>query len=140
MKRNVLLLLSLVLLAVISGCSKEQTQPVAAVPSSGADTGIRVAPSSVKVVFIELGSVNCVPCRAMQPLMEEIRQKYGKEVEVRFHDVWTPEGQPYGRKYGIRVIPTQIFLDKFGKEYFRHEGYFPMEELLKVLELGGVKL
>lgn len=92
------------------------------------------------VTFIELGSVNCVPCRAMQPIMEEVRNRYGSQVKVVFYDVWTKEGQPFGQKYRIRVIPTQVFLDREGKEYFRHEGFFPAEELLKVLEQGGVRL
>ena len=39
----------------------------------------------------------------------------------------------------IRVIPTQIFLDKEGKEYFRHEGFFPKEELVNILKQKGVK-
>ena len=92
------------------------------------------------VTFIELGSVNCIPCKAMQPIMEEVRTKYPDQVKVVFHDVWTPKGQPYGQYFKIKVIPTQIFLDKNGKEYFRHEGFFPAEELYKILAKGGVKL
>ena len=91
------------------------------------------------VTFIELGSVNCIPCKAMQPVMESIRGKYPGQVSVLFYDVWTKEGAPYGQRYRIRVIPTQVFLDEEGKEYFRHEGYFPEEELVKILEKGGVK-
>jgi len=37
------------------------------------------------------------------------------------------------------MIPTQVFLDKNGKEYFRHEGYFPKDDLVKVLKMQGVK-
>ena len=92
------------------------------------------------VTFIELGSVNCVPCKAMQPVMESIRKKYSSQVSVLFYDVWTKVGAPYGQKYQIRVIPTQVFLDGNGKEYYRHEGFFPEEELLKILVKGGVKL
>ena len=65
---------------------------------------------------------------------------FGDEVLVVFHDVWTPEGEPYAGKYGIRGIPTQVFLDADGKEYFRHTGFFPKEELFKVLEKGGVNI
>ncbi len=97
-------------------------------------------PSVPKVTFIELGSVNCVPCKAMQPVMEEVRKKYGDQVNVVFHDVWTRAGELYGRSFKIKVIPTQVFLDAKGKEYFRHEGFFPAEELYKVLKIGGVKL
>jgi len=92
-----------------------------------------------KVTFIELGSVRCIPCRMMQPIMEDIKKEYKGQVEVIFYDVWTEEGRPYAMKYGIRVIPTQIFLDSTGKEYFRHEGYFPKEELVEILKTKGVK-
>lgn len=92
-----------------------------------------------KVTFIELGSVRCIPCQKMQTVMKSIEQKYGDQVKVVFYDVWTSEGKPYGEKYGIQLIPTQIFLDHNGKEFSRHEGYFPEEELVKVLNSKGVK-
>ncbi len=85
-----------------------------------------------KVTFIELGSVRCIPCQKMQPVMKSIGEKYGKQVNVVFHDVWTVQGRPYAEQYGIRAIPTQVFLDINGKEFYRHEGYFPEEELVKV--------
>jgi len=94
----------------------------------------------IKVTFVELGSVNCIPCKMMQPVMEDIEKEYGEQVKVIFYDVWTKEGEPYGKKYKIRAIPTQIFLDKDGNEYFRHQGFFPKEKIIKVLEKGGVKI
>lgn len=93
----------------------------------------------LKVTFIELGSVKCVPCRKMQPIMDEIEEEYPNQVKVVFYDVWTEQGRPYAKEYGIRVIPTQVFLDKNGKEYYRHEGFFPKEELVKVLKMQGVE-
>ena len=95
--------------------------------------------SSIKVTFIELGSVRCIPCKKMQPIMEEIKKEYKGQVKVIFYDVWTNEGRPYAYKYKIRLIPTQVFLDKDGKEYYRHEGFFPEDELVKVLKQKGVK-
>jgi len=92
-----------------------------------------------KVTFIELGSVRCIPCQKMQGVMKSIEQKYGNQVKVVFHDVWTPEGKPFGEKYGIENIPTQVFLDETGKEFSRHVGFFPEEELIKVLNKKGVK-
>jgi len=96
--------------------------------------------ANYKVTFIELGSVKCIPCQKMQPVMKSIEAKYGKEVKVDFHDVWTDAGKPYGVKYGIEAIPTQVFLDETGKEYYRHVGFFPEEELVKVLQQKGVKV
>jgi thioredoxin 1 len=92
-----------------------------------------------KVTFIELGSVRCVPCRQMQPIMKSIEEKYSSQVKVIFYDVWTEAGKPMADKYNIQAIPTQVFLDANGKEFSRHEGFFPEEELVKVLQTKGVK-
>ena len=97
------------------------------------------ATGNTLVTFVELGSVSCVPCRMMQPIMRDIETTYQGQVEVVFHDVWTEEGKPYIKQFGIRVIPTQVFLDAKGVEYFRHEGFFPKEQLVAVLKAKGVK-
>jgi thioredoxin 1 len=91
-----------------------------------------------KVTFVELGSVKCIPCKMMQPIMKDIEKEYGNEVGVVFYDVWTAEGEPYAKKYSIRAIPTQVFLDAEGKEFFRHEGYYPKDEIVKVLKTEGI--
>jgi thioredoxin 1 len=92
-----------------------------------------------KVTFIELGSVRCIPCQKMQSVMKLIEKKYRSQVNVVFHDVWTPEGKPFAEQYGIEAIPTQVFLDENGKEYSRHTGFFPKKEFIKILQLKGVK-
>jgi len=102
-------------------------------------TGLQHDNNSIKVTFIELGSVKCVPCKMMQPVMEDIEKEYKDQVKVIFYDVWTAEGKPYAQKYKIRVIPTQVFLDAQGNEYFRHEGFFPKEDLIKILKQKGIK-
>ena len=94
---------------------------------------------AVKVTFVEIGSVNCIPCKAMQPIMKAVEEEYKGQVKIAFHDVWTPKGKADAMKYNIRVIPTQVFLDKNGKEYFRHEGYFPKADVVRVIKKQGVK-
>jgi thioredoxin 1 len=96
-------------------------------------------PGAVKVTFVEIGAAKCIPCKAMQPIMKEVGEEYKGQVKVLFHDVWTQQGKMDAEKYNIRMIPTQVFLDKDGKEYFRHEGYFPKEDLIKVLKIKGIK-
>lgn len=92
-----------------------------------------------KVTFIELGSVNCIPCKQMQPVMKAIESKYGGQVKVIFYDVWTKEQRPYADKYGIKLIPTQVFLDANGKEFHRHEGFYPEADIDKILTSKGLK-
>jgi len=93
-----------------------------------------------KVTFIELGSVNCIPCKAMQPIMKSVEKKYGEQLKVIFYDVWKEDQRQYAEKYGISLIPTQVFLDDKGKEIFRHEGFFAEAELDKFLQLKGLKI
>ena len=102
------------------------------------DTLAQSKPGKPLVTFVELGSVNCIPCRKMQPVMKAIEEKYGTQISVVFHDVWKAEQREYADKYGIKVIPTQVFLDKDGKEFFRHEGFFPEAEIHKLLEKRGL--
>lgn len=35
----------------------------------------------------------------------------------------------FADQYGIDLIPTHAFQDQNGREYFRHEGFSPEEEL-----------
>lgn len=92
-----------------------------------------------KVTFIELGSVNCIPCKQMQPVMKAIEAKYGEQVKVIFYDVWTKEQKQYAQLYKIKLIPTQVFLDENGKEFYRHEGFYPEAEIDKLLQSKGLK-
>jgi thioredoxin 1 len=78
--------------------------------------------------LVDLGADKCIPCKMMVPVLEELNREYKDKVQVEFYDVW--KNPAYGQKYGIRVIPTQIFLDPDGKELFRHEGFFSKEDIL----------
>lgn len=133
-KIAILLCVSLLTLSMPGACSPDQGQN-----ESKTKKKEQNKPENIKVTFVELGSIRCIPCKKMQPIMEEIKKEYRGQVKVVFHDVWTAEGKPYAYTYKIRVIPTQVFLDKDGKEYFRHEGFFPKEELVKILKKKGVK-
>lgn len=124
-------LLFLIFIVSLVFCAGEKIKPEVSSTSETTTKNMQ----EYKVTFIELGSVKCVPCKMMVPIIDEVKKEY-PEVNVVFFDVWTEEGQPYAEKYGIRSIPTQIFLDKTGKEYSRHVGFFPKEELVKVLEEG----
>lgn len=96
-------------------------------------------PDAVLVTFVEIGAARCIPCKAMQPIMKAVEEEYKGQVKVVFHDVWTTKGRDDAEKYRIRMIPTQVFLDKNGREYFRHEGYYPKEDVVRVIKMQGIK-
>jgi thioredoxin 1 len=132
LRKSLVLFLTLTAIILNTNCTG-QSSKTGDKPNSGSGK------NSYRVTFIELGSVRCIPCQQMQPVMKSIREKYGKQVNVVFHDVWTEAGAPFAKQYGIEAIPTQVFLDKDGKEFFRHIGFFPEEELIKVLKQKEVK-
>jgi len=71
----------------------------------------------------------------MKPILDELSKNYADQFTVVFIDVW--ENREEGAKYGIRMIPTQVFYGADGKERARHEGFMSKEAILaKWKELG----
>jgi len=96
--------------------------------------------SNPAVTFIELGSVNCIPCRQMQPVMKSVEKKYGSQIKVIFYDVWKKDQKQYASQYQIKLIPIQVFFDGKGKEIMRHEGFLAEIEIDKFLRSKGLKV
>jgi thioredoxin 1 len=94
-----------------------------------------VAGESTLPHLVDLGADKCIPCKMMAPVLEGLKEEYAGRLQVTFIDVWKDPAP--GRKYGINVIPTQIFLAPDGRELFRHEGFYSREDILsKWRELG----
>ena len=91
-----------------------------------------------KVTFVELGSVSCIPCKMMQPIMKAVEEDYGNQIKVVFYDV-SKDPAP-AQQYRIQFIPTQVFLDESGIEFFRHVGFFPRENIDSLLAKKGLKI
>ncbi|MEN6618134.1 MAG: thioredoxin family protein [Rikenellaceae bacterium] len=91
---------------------------------------------SYQVTFLEFGAKGCSACKRMETVMSEIRAKYPSRVKVVFINIMIPENQRLMKYFGIAAIPTQVLLSKEGQEYFRHTGYFSMEDLIKKLTLN----
>jgi thiol-disulfide isomerase/thioredoxin len=89
---------------------------------------------SYEITFLEFGAMNCSACKRMEKVMEDIRIKYPKRVNVVFLNVMDPENQKLMKFYGISTIPTQVLLNVEGKQYYRHMGYISTIELEKVIQ------
>ena len=114
-----------------------QSQPA---PSEPADKTSESAVQVQKVLprLVDLGADKCIPCKRMAPILEEMKREYTGKLDIEFIDVWKNPSE--GRKYGIRAIPTQIFYDTEGKEFYRHVGFFSREDILAVFSKQGIKL
>lgn len=97
--------------------------------SEEADSTIAETP---QITFMEFGSTTCVPCKMMEKVMQEIEIIYADTVKVQFIDVTKERKKAI--EYGIKLIPTQIFYNENGEEIYRHQGYFPTNEIQKIIE------
>jgi thioredoxin 1 len=88
--------------------------------------------------LLDLGATKCIPCKKMAPILEELKKEYAGKLEVEFIDVW--QNPDAANKYGIQLIPTQIFYDATGKELFRHEGFFGRDDILGKWKVLGLDL
>ena len=90
---------------------------------------------SGKASLVDFGSTGCVPCKMMEPILETLREKYKDKVNVLFINV--TEEPILASRYSVQSIPVQIFFDKTGKEFFRHVGFFPQDQIeAKLSEMG----
>lgn len=88
------------------------------------------------VTFIELGSVDCDPCIAMQPIMKSLEDRYGDQLKVEFIDVVYEHSK--AEPYNVVVMPTQVFLNDKGQEIHRHIGFYPENEIDEFLYKCGL--
>ena len=132
-------------LIVASGCSSpeasESATPTASVAeadgtSEAASTAAAPIVATGMPRLVDLGAKQCIPCKMMAPILEDLMENYADRFETEFIDVW--EHPEQAEKYGIQTIPTQIFFDAEGNEQFRHEGFMSKEDILANWEKLGV--
>jgi thioredoxin 1 len=94
------------------------------------------APVIGLVNLVDLGSDYCLPCKMMAPIVTKLEKDYKGKAAVVYIDVEKFPDQ--AKRFGIRVIPTQIFYDKKGKEAYRHEGFLSEKDIIAQFKKMGV--
>jgi thioredoxin 1 len=112
------------------------TAAAAELPSANVEATSQ-ALASGKSTVIDLGARTCIPCKQMAPVLEELAGTYRGKANVLFIDV--REDRNAASRFGIQMIPTQIFFDSKGKEVSRHIGFMDRPDLVKGLQAAGLK-
>ena len=87
--------------------------------------------------LVDLGSTICIPCKMMAPVLDELGKEYAGRMRVEFINV--TENPDLAKPFGIKLIPTQVFIDANGMELWRHEGFISKQDILaKWQELGVI--
>ncbi len=87
--------------------------------------------------MIDFGREQCLPCKAMMPILEALKKKYKDKATIEF--VSTVKHRDVAFEHNVRRIPTQIFFDADGNEVWRHEGFFSREKIEEQFRKMGVK-
>ncbi|MHB1462679.1 MAG: thioredoxin family protein [Armatimonadota bacterium] len=119
---------------------KKAVKPKSAVKKKPISTASAAKPVVAKKTprLLDLGATGCVPCKMMVPVLDGLAKDYKGTLTVEFIDVWKIPSA--AEKHKIQSIPTQIFYDTNGKEFYRHVGFFPKEDILKVFKDKGIKI
>ena len=125
MKSKIVLFTFMIVVAIVGLCSADAVQD-----------SLDSAKKQGKLVMLEIGSVGCIPCDKMKAVMDKLRTEYKDKLEVIFIDV--RKDKENKQRFGVTMIPTQVFLDKDGKEFHRHIGYYAFEEIVPMLKKLGI--
>jgi thioredoxin 1 len=132
------LLLAVTVIVVLASKPGRNPAPsaTAPVPMGAHASGNKTASRAGLPRLVDLGADKCIPCKAMAPILAELRTEYAGRMRVDFIDVWKDPSA--GGPYRIYVIPTQIFFDGNGTELTRHEGFISKADILATWKQFGL--
>ncbi|MGD2177846.1 MAG: thioredoxin family protein [Anaerolineae bacterium] len=70
-------------------------------------------------------SDSCAYCKEMTPVVDEIRHKYGRQVDVAYVNMDHDDGKRLAREYGVIGTPTVLLLDSAGVQVNVLRGTLP---------------
>ena len=88
-----------------------------------------------KPTVLDMGASTCIPCKMMKPIFEELEKEYEGRANILLLEI--SDYRDIANKYNVRVIPTQIFFDKNGVQYWRHEGFLSKEDIINKINESG---
>jgi thioredoxin 1 len=100
------------------------------------EADFRKALKGGKPMVVDFGSNRCIPCRQLRPVLQKVRKDHEGKLEVLIIEI--QKNQQLAAEYQIQVMPTVVFIDKAGKEVFRHQGFMSEEKIKEQLAKMGV--
>ncbi|MFW6123420.1 MAG: TlpA family protein disulfide reductase [Thermodesulfobacteriota bacterium] len=85
-----------------------------------------------KPTILEFARRLCPVCLKNAQVLKEVEARYSDQINLRF--IFIDDEEHLFRKYGVTIVPTQVFLDASGKEVYRHTGPLSEAELIGILQ------
>jgi len=106
--------------------------PVSALSPQQLDAALKAG----HVLIVEFGGEHCIPCKKMQPILQDIQKGLGEKGSV--HNFWIADHPEIAKRHKVMLMPTQIVFDAKGREILRHQGLWELAAFQRALQDKGV--
>lgn len=86
-----------------------------------------------QLTFVDFYASWCGPCKQMEPIVEQFKDRMHHRTDVYRIDIEDPEMLPVVRRYNIVSIPTLMFFRR-GEVLWRESGCVGYNHLVTILE------
>lgn len=85
---------------------------------------------SEKPVLIDFFTTWCGPCKALAPILKQVKDSLGEQITILKIDV--DKNQQMSNQYKVHGVPTMILFQE-GKQLWRQSGILSKEEIIKTI-------
>ncbi len=82
-------------------------------------------------VLVDFFATWCGPCKALAPILEQVKEELGDEIKIVKIDV--DKNQTLASNYKVLGVPTLLLFDK-GKMVWRQSGVLQKSDLISVIK------
>ena len=86
--------------------------------------------SSDSLVLVDFFATWCGPCKAMHPILEQLKEQLGDRLRIIKVDV--DKHQQTAAQYNVQAVPT-LALFRSGQLLWRQSGALPLNKLIEVV-------
>lgn len=91
-----------------------------------------IIPTGGRPMIVDFTADWCEPCQELKPIFANLKNDFIGRIDCVF--VNTDENKDLAKKYGIRNIPTLLFLTKNGEIKKQTTGYIPRDSINVIID------